>query len=173
MKVSGLEIREALRQWALRRDAANKRFEEALTRYEDETKESPLEAETELILCEDAIAHLQTAQSYFNGQINVRVGTAEMKLTYAVKRVGGAARLEKLWHAQVKAKKVPAWESARTKRTKDQVKELSAMSIPEMVAQAQQASLFAGQVRSAVSWGTSQTLEIEFLKDEYLHPPGL
>lgn len=97
MKITGYKLREALKEWELRRDGAIEAFDGSLTKFADETKETPNEIASTIVNCDKAIARLQTVQAAYNLTVSLEVEGEKISLCEAVKRVGGAERIEKTW----------------------------------------------------------------------------
>lgn len=97
IKVTGYSLRTAIKRWTIKRDSATHRFPTTLHKFKDEAKANPEDVAAEIEAAESAIARLQTAQVLYNAQVEVELGGKTMKLAEAVKRMGGATRMEKLW----------------------------------------------------------------------------
>jgi hypothetical protein len=164
MRITGYKIREALKQWQLRRDSVETQFSGALFAFEDEQKAHPDEVAESILTAETAIATLQTYQTQYNMGVHVDVeGLGRVPLLTCIKRVGGLGRLEKKWRAassakedryglnepdtrdptRLVAKRVVSFDDAR-KRTEALVKRL-------------------GALREAISVGNAQLFEIQNL----------
>lgn len=166
MKVNGGMFRDALRRQALRLEAASKQFEGSLHRFPDQpssvTPESLVE---DMQKAENAIARLQVAQARYNLGVTVKVGRGPegkvMTLTEAVKRVGGAGRIEKLWRSA--SMETPDPYGRRT-RSSDQVSAVRTISIREAVELAVKATGYAESLRAAINRGNDTELDIEGLE---------
>lgn len=100
MKVTGYKLREAVRTWSLRRDAATSQFESTLSKFKDETKPAPVEVMSRIAVAEQAIAKLQVAQAIYNTRVSVAGMYSEpLTLLEAVKRVGPHTRAERMWRS--------------------------------------------------------------------------
>jgi|SRR6188508_2744355 len=106
MKVTGYRLREALRRWQLRRDAAAGQFTDSLTAFPGETKKHPTEIAAAVLSAETAIATLQAQQAVYNLQVRVNVhGVGPATLLECIKHVGGLERLVAMWSNAAKLKK--------------------------------------------------------------------
>lgn len=165
MKVTGYKLREAIKMWELRRDAALKQFDEDLTRFpSDPVEKSPTACWERFLDAETNICRLQTAQQQYNLKVTVTPAGKPMTLCQAVKMLGGLGRSEKMWK-QVSSPKKERY-SLREVRTSRQVgveEVVPVISKHEAVKQAVQASRVANAYRSACNAGNAQELEVEGL----------
>ena len=97
MLVTGYALREAIKQWELRKDAANRVFEDSLKVFPGEDKPHPSKLIEQYLAAEVAIAQLQTAQSQYNLMNTFDFEGRKITLCEAVKSLGGYSRVEKLW----------------------------------------------------------------------------
>lgn len=153
MKVNGYLIREAIKRYELRRDTSAKMFSESLHKFADETKATPDEVVAKYRAAEDAVAALQVAQARYNLLIQVNVLDKKMTLMEAVKRIGGAGRLEKMWRDAVSPKSDRY--SYRDDMERDITKEraIPTMSQDEREEKANKAASRAGAFRAAIAAG--------------------
>ncbi len=105
MKITGFLLREAIRRHELRRDTAVNQFDDSLSKFPGEDKRSPDSITEEFVAAEAAVAKLQAAQSAYNLRVEVDVLGEKMTLCEAVKRLGGAGRIEKMWRTAAGGKK--------------------------------------------------------------------
>lgn len=97
MLVTGYALREAIKQWELRKDAANRVFEDSLKVFPGEDKPHPSKLIEQYLAAEVAIAQLQTAQAQYNLMNTFDFEGRKITLCEAVKSLGGYGRVEKLW----------------------------------------------------------------------------
>lgn len=97
MLVTGYALREAIKQWELRKDASNRVFEDSLKIFPGEDKPHPSKLIEEYLAAEVAIAQLQTAQAMYNLEVTFDFEERLITLCEAVKSLGGYSRVEKLW----------------------------------------------------------------------------
>lgn len=93
MKVTGHQLREALKRWELKRDGLSAILDDSLTAFPGEEKPKPASLIDQIAAVETAIAALQLAQA----QYNLEVRFDGYPLVFWVKRLGGYVRAEKLW----------------------------------------------------------------------------
>jgi len=170
MKVTGAMLRDALRRWGLRLESAHKQFDSSLHVFPGREKEvsKPQELVAEMNRAEDAIARLQVAQARYNLAVTVKVGSGPqgrvMTLTEAVKRVGGAGRIEALWRKA--SMDTPILRGPRT-RSVDEISSVRTVSHKEAVELAVKATGYAESLRAAINRGNQTEIEIEDLDPVY------
>lgn len=152
MKVTGVMLKSALAAWNLRLEATAQQFTDSLSRFEGETKKTPAEVVKTMNDCEDAIARLQVAQAQYNLSVTVKVGTGEsgkvMSLTEAVKRIGGAGRIQKFWRTASKEERHPYHVRSTT-----DVPAIRTISVDEAVEHAVLATGYLESLRGAIARG--------------------
>lgn len=162
MKTNGHMFRDALKRWELRKESAAKRFPGSLLKFAEDTKVTPQAIITEILRCEDVIARLQVGQTMFNLGVMVKVGSGSeakvMSLTEAVKRVGGAGRIEKFW--RVAATETDLNPYGQHMRTTDQVLSQRTVSVEEAVELAVSATGYAESLRAAINRGNEAELDV-------------
>lgn len=99
MQIDGYALREAIKQWDLRKGAAEEAFKSSLFKFKGEEKDTPQQVVDSFLQAETAISKLQVAQMRYNLSVAVEVGGEKMTLAEAIKRVGGAGRAEKMWRS--------------------------------------------------------------------------
>lgn len=110
MKITGYKLREAIKEWSLKKELAEESFNDALFAFKDEEKDA-LEFINLYEKAENAIVKLQNVQVQYNNTIQVSVNyygnnVEKMSLALAVKEIGGIGRVAKLWRQAKKAKAV-------------------------------------------------------------------
>jgi hypothetical protein len=105
MKVTGYKLREALRRWQLRRDAASGQFKDSLNAFPGENKPKPEDLAAAVLTAERAIAELQAGQAQYNMTVRVTVDGASLSLLQCIKQVGGIERAVAMWSDAAKLKK--------------------------------------------------------------------
>ena len=165
MKVTGIQLREAIKRWNLRKDTASTHFNESLWRFPDDesTLPKPQELAEQFAKAEVAVANLQTAQTRYNLAVTISVSGETMTLCDAVKRIGGAGRLEKMWRSATKATGRDNWRGVATTRSKDEVQARRMVSIGDALELATAAGKKAGDLRDAIAVGNTNAIEIEGL----------
>ena len=162
MKITGYKLQHTLRELAHKRDTAAARFDKTLWKFEDEPKATPQEVMKTYRDAEGAIAQLQTAQGRYNLAITVNVLSESMTLAEAVKRIGGAGRMEKMWRS-IAAPKKDQYGYGDDGTTRDPNVERATRQVSEEEAAvfAQQASRFASALREAIQVANATEIEIE------------
>jgi hypothetical protein len=156
VKITGYALREAIKRWQLRRDTASNLFDASIRKFEDETKESPVEVMKQLSQAEQAIAALQEVQSRYNLEVPVM----GMSLCKAIKLVGGAGRMEKMWRnvaAPIKDR------YGRDSDVRDKTQEVAkpTVSSREAAVLASDAARWAGSLRSGISVANAIEIDLE------------
>jgi hypothetical protein len=161
MKTTGWALREALKMWELRKGAAEKLFPESLHRFKGEEKDSPQSLIETYLKAELAVARLQVAQMKYNLALTVKVGDEEMSLAEAIKRVGSAGRVEKMW-GSVKPTSSRSRYMADEPITRDPTQERaeSTLTVKDSTKLAEQASKRASAFRAAINTGNGREVEI-------------
>lgn len=164
MKVTGFQIREAMRRWELRRETAANQFTDSLLAFRDEQKATPDEVMKGFVDAEAAVAKLQTAQAKLNLVVTVDVQGTKMPLIEAIKRLGGAGRAEKMWRqAAGGTKKDRYGYRDENVRREGEERAASTISQKEAISRATKAGSFASAVRNAIAKGNTVEVEIENL----------
>lgn len=159
MKITGWQLREALKMWELRKGAAEKLFPESLHKFKGEEKDSPQSIIDQYLKAETAIARIQVAQMRFNLAVNVTVENTSMTLAEAIKRVGAAGRVEKMWGTITPKKDRYSLDFATT-RDPSQERAEATVSIREGTKLAEQASKRASAFRAAINTANGKEADI-------------
>lgn len=166
MKITGYKLREAIKMWELRRKMANDNFEKSLYAFDGEAKENVQTVIENFKHADQVIANLQTAQAKYNLYIDVSVLGEQMTLCEAVKRVGGAGRVEKLWRTAATDKKERYGYDRTLVRNSDEVYAKRTISLHAAGEYAAKASKVAGALRAAIATANSKEVDIEGLNPE-------
>lgn len=165
MKVTGHKLREAIKEWELRRDAAVELFDGSLAKFDDETKETPDEVMNNITSAEKAIARLQTVQIAYNLSISVDLGDEKVSLAEAVKRIGGAERTERMWRNAMRVV-APARSHVRNRLMYGgavaQSEEVARFTITQTQARdaTSAASKYANKLRSAIAVANATEVDV-------------
>ena len=162
MKVTGYKLRETIRTWELRRKMAGDNFDKSLHAFEGEAKD-PYSVVRSFQHADEAVANLQTAQAMYNLSIKVEVLGEEMTLCEAVKRVGGAGRVEKLWRTAATDKKDRYGYDRELVRNADEVRAKRTITLQQAGEMAAKAAKWAGALRAAIAVANSEEIEVEGL----------
>jgi len=162
MKTTGWQIREALKMWELRKGAAEKQFPESLHKFKGEEKDSPQSLIETYLSAELAVARLQVAQMKYNLAFTVMVGDESMSLAEAIKRVGSAGRVEKMWGAVKPTSTRSRYGMGDEPITRDPTQERAeaTLSVKESTKLAELASKRASAFRAAINTGNGREVEI-------------
>jgi hypothetical protein len=167
MKVTGYEIREAIRRWEIRRDTAASQFDDSLWRFKDEDRPSSDDAMRAFAEAEAAIARLQAAQVRYNLSIELAALNESMSLAEAVKRLGGVARAEKMWRAALTRdtvsprKRYFSLDAGERTRRADEERAVRSLGTMEVMDRAARAAAFTGALRAGIAEANGRRLEIE------------
>ncbi len=164
MEITGYQLKEALKMAALERETVLTQFDETLYAFDGEEKPSPEEISDSIACLETKIATLQTAQSQYNLHVQVSVQGEEMTLEQAIKMVGGAGRLSKMWRSAAKGNKRDRWDRTITvTRKTDEEVALPTISKQDSMERAKEAEMFASRLRSAISVGNTNKVNIPWV----------
>jgi hypothetical protein len=167
--VNGYQLREAIRKWELRRVTLANQFTDVLTAYPNEKKPKPEAVAEDLLVAENAVAQLQTAQQEYNLAVTVDVQGTKMTLAHAVKLIGGAGRISKLWGTAAGRGKKDRDFGYRSDGERDPTKVYKErqISVEDATKRAEAADRYAGAIRSAISTGNATSVNLN-LKPELL-----
>lgn len=167
MKITGYMLRAALKRWELTRNAAVKKFPDVLHKFPDENKISPEVVAKSIEDAEAAIARLQAIQVLYNASVQVEVKDSAMSLAEAVKRVGGATRMEKMWKGAAGLETSahgryhnPFGAVAQT-RVMGHIVQERTLSEEDAAVQATKAANYLGALQEAIASGNGQKLDME------------
>lgn len=163
MKVTGHILKDAVKRAVMMRDTTASLFDGSVHAFEDdEEKESPLVVADRFAVWDTEVAKLQTAQARYNLMVEVEVEGRTMTLCEAIKRVGGAGRLEKMWRsvAGVKKDRYSYRDESLTRdpneiRAKRQVTQAGALKL------ANTAAKYAAALRAAIAKGNLTEIEMD------------
>ncbi len=168
MQVTGYQIREALRRWNLRRDAESALFEDSLRRFPDDEKPAPKTVIENFTAADRAIALLQVAQDRYNLAVTIEVkwgdgrgvnGIDTMTLAEAVKLVGGAGRVEKMWRSAANPQK-DRYASREEVRNPDEVRAKPVMKTGDILVEADKSARYAGALRQAIALANGREIDL-------------
>lgn len=164
MKVTGILLREAIKRWELRASTASSQFSECLYAFEGDDTPNPTELAAEYDKAQDAVAKIQAAQSRYNLYVKLKMSESEeITLCQAVKRIGGAGRLEKMWRSAAQDKGHDRYSMRNNERSKDTEYARRQVSIKDCVRNATEAAKYAAKLRSMIAIGNTAEVDIEDL----------
>ena len=162
MKVTGFQLMYRLRELQDTRDIAGTQFNDCLYQFQADAgqKPSPVELTRVYRECERKIATLQVAQAQYNLAVSVEVLGDPMTLHEAVKLVGGAGRIAKMWKDAAKKGAQPLYGYGEPSRDKDHEYARRTVSVQECLEHSTEASRWASALRQAVQLGNAAEIEI-------------
>lgn len=164
MKVTGYQLRHAIREAEHMKNLAASHWDDSLFLFEGEEKATPGLLMAKYDTCEDRLARLQTAQARYNLKVEVDVQGTKMTLCEAVKRVGGAGRAEKMWRTAAGGEKKDRYTQDRERvRNVDEIRAQRAIDVEEALRHASRAAKYAAALRQAIEIGNSTEVKIEDL----------
>lgn len=157
--VTGYQLREALKRWVMRRDTASKQFNETLWQFEEDKNPNdftPAQVAAEFRSADEAVASIEAAQQAYNLKVKLTIplsgNTAlQMTLSYAVKRVGGAGRLDKMWRSAATDSGRDRYSSRDMTRQDGERRAKKMISPTAAMANADEAARFAGALRAGIA----------------------
>ncbi len=144
------------------RDVAAKKFKESLWKFKGESAETqtPKQVADEFERADNNVALLETAQQAYNLNVEVRLGGKPYSLSFAVKKVGGAGRLDKMW--RVAATDTGRFSSYREmSRKADEEYAEKTVTDSDAIKWSGRASQFASSVREAIATGNSKEITMD------------
>lgn len=167
MKVTGYQLREAIKQHTLKRDSLASSFNGTLKVFPgiDFVKDAPAVVMDEFLAAELAVTKLQVAQMQYNLAVRVTVLGERMTLAEAIKRVGGPARAEKMWRS-VAAPKRESYYRDDDELDKTKVRAIPTISAKDSIKLAQAAAKQAGAFRAAIAIGNAEEILLDDLSSE-------
>jgi len=169
MKVTGYQLREALRRWRDRRDIHSRTFSDALWQFEGENQGNPVEIAQEYEKADRAIAALESAQQEFNQRVTVKLSDGTFKLSVAVKRVGGAGRLTKMWRSAATSTGRDKYSYRENRRNKDDEFATRRVDQPTCMQKADDAAVYASKLRAAIAVANGTEIDIESVDPNLLN----
>lgn len=159
-KVNGYKLKEVIKAKQLELATVSSQFDESLNKFEDESKDTPTNIAGNIARLEDELSALQTVQSKYNLAVQLKVGDRTITLEQAVKMVGGAGRVSKLWRKAAQGEKKDYYHRD-TKRLEGEVHAKPTVTKAEALQFAKTAESFAGALRNAIATGNTQEVELE------------
>lgn len=165
MKITGYQLREAIRAWELKKSAAEQLVPISLTYFKGEPVPDPKSLIEQIADAEQKIAQLETVQTAYNLSVMVTVLEKKMTLTEAIKAVGGAGRVEKLWRMAVKGdnQRDRGYGYQENRKEKDTEIAQRAITVEAAMKSAHEAAKYAGAVRASIAQGNNEERDIKEL----------
>lgn len=162
--LTGVQIRERIRAEELRRDLSATEFPTSLYAFEDDDKSlSPAQHAENFLDAERKVAQLQTLQTRYNLLVQLNVLGEKMSLAEAVKRLGGAGRLTKMWTSAAKDEGKDRYGYGSDRLTRDKSQERARRQVTKQACAeaAGKAARFAGELRAAVARGNGTPIDFD------------
>ena len=150
MEVNGNMIMDALQRADDDKNMANSTFRETLFAFPEEAKKDPAGKISELARAERRIADLQIVQEQYNFSLFVMINDRKITLADAVKRLGGASRVEKMWRIAAVETGRDRWNSIDRERNKDSVYSIRQITVERAKAGQKDARRLTGQLKTAI-----------------------
>lgn len=163
MKTDGYALREAIKQWELRKEVAERAFAGSLHKFADEVKETPQQVVDAYLQAEESIAKLQVAQMRYNLAVTVDVRGQAMTLAEAIKMSGSAGRVEKMWKTATPQEQRRHRYDDDLTRTPGQERAEATIDVKTTVVLATKAGKRSGAYRAAIATANAVKVEIEDL----------
>ena len=161
MLTNGYKLQHAIRELESKRESIVSQFQDSMHKFEDQEKIHPNELSKEYLVLEEGIATLMTARAEYNLRVKVTANNVALPLAKAIRLVGGAGRLEKLWRAPTKTK-VERWDrESRLERDKDHEFASKVMTFDECLMHARTEGKRAAGLREAIAVGNGTDLEMD------------
>lgn len=159
-RVNGYQLKELIKRAEMIRDTTASLFDASLSKFPGEDKETPKQVVDRFGKADKALAQLQVAQTRYNLAIQVEVLGEKMTLTEAVKRVGGAGRIEKMWRSCAGAKKDRYSYRDDDTRDPNMIRAERTITQTQALELAQEAAKYAGAIRAAIAKGNAQEVDL-------------
>jgi len=150
MEVTGYKMQHAIRELTQRSKIAASEFSDNLMQFESDDKVDLERVFDTYKECEQKIARIQELQTRYNLEQASHIYGRKISLCEAVKLVGGAGRMEKMWRDAAKGKKNDRWSRSETSRSKEDEYAKRAVSVETCLQNAKKASNFANALREAI-----------------------
>lgn len=167
MKIDGYTIQHTIREVEHEREIAASQFADALYAFRNEHKPNAGTLMDIYERCEERIARLQVVQARYNLAVSVHIPVGDkgqvvsMPLHEAVKRVGGAGRMEKMWRSASKEPKERYGYGGDHKR--EAGAEFSQRTVPldASISSAREAARYANGLRAAIQKGNATEVDMD------------
>lgn len=165
MEVTGYKLREALRNQRTLRDVHAARFNETLFQFESSNKDNPQAVAEAFRKADHAVATLEEAQQLYNQQVRLKAGGETITLARAIKLVGGAGRLEKMWRSAAKDTGRDRYSYREMTRKSDEIVAQRQVAVDDAIKLATNAAQYASELRNAIAEANATRVNIEISPD--------
>lgn len=160
MKINGFKLQQAVREAKADRDQAAAQFNPSLKAFPDEDKPDPVAYADRFVAAETRLSTLQEAQAQFNLAVQVDVQGQKISLMRAIKLIGGAGRLEKMWRS-ASTPVVNRYGYGEDSRNRDTVVAERVISFEKCAEKRKAAAKRAAALRAAIQMGNAQEIDID------------
>jgi hypothetical protein len=163
MKVTGYQLREALRHWRSVLEGLAIDLKGSLYYFDAKEKIEPLTVAKEYMAAEDAVAKIEEAQQKYNLRVNLTIADEPHSLTYAIKALGMAGRYAAIWKSVATDKQTPrGWGDQYDRvRNKDDVHAKRTINKETATKMRTAANKHASDIRQAIALANASILEID------------
>ncbi len=154
--MDGNRFKLNLKLWMDRRASLLSQWNDSIWAFLGEKKVGTKELAEKIVEAENSIASLQTFQSQFNLQIAFEWQGKTISLMQAIKMIGGAGRLEKMWSSASKIKKDQYGYGLPTKKS-DEETVTRTISIEDAAKLSSKYTRDAGRLRALIAKGNQRT----------------
>ena len=163
MKVTGYQLREALRHWRSVLDGLANDLKGSLYYFEPKEKINPLVVAKDYVAAEDAVAKIEEAQQKYNLRVTMTIADEPRTLTYAIKALGMAGRYAAVWKSVATDKQnTRGWGDTYDRvRNKDDVHAKRSISKEAASKMRTAANKHASDIRQAIALANASTLDID------------
>jgi hypothetical protein len=165
MQVNGYELREAMKRWNTLRNIAAAQHKDSIFVFEGDEALPLDKVVSNFIQADDAYSKLQEVQQWYNAQVPVNYKGLEGKvvtstLAFAVKAVGGAGRIEKMWRDACAEKQDRYGYRQERERDPSKTYAKRSVTIAEAMKKADAASKYAMTLRQTIARANTSMLEV-------------
>jgi hypothetical protein len=169
MEVTGYKLREALKMASLELETVKTQFDESLYAFDGEEKDSPEDISDKIRELEIKVARLQAAQEQYNQKVTVDVNGSKVILAVAIKLVGGAGRVAKMWKQAAKGSVRDRWSRHQAAiRKADEEVAKPTIDKSDALKLAKDSERYAASLRSAIAYGNTSKVAVDFVDESLL-----
>lgn len=163
MKITGYQLREALRHWRSVLEGLAIDLKGSLYYFDIKEKIDPLIIAEDYKTAEDAVSRIEEAQQRYNLRINLTIADEPQTLTYAIKALGMAGRYAAIWKAVASDKQSKrGWDDSYDRvRNKDDVHAKRTISKETASKMRTAANRYAADIRQAIALANASNIEID------------
>lgn len=161
MKVTGYQLREALRRWTTKQQISAKIFPETMFSFDVKPSVTPREVADDFWDASVAVAKIQVAQQKFNFAVSVTVDGNTMSLAEAIKLLSFAGQASKMWRTAAADNGRDRYSARELKRSKDDEIARRVVSVQECMKASEDRDRFNSLLRSAVAKANGTEVEID------------